>query len=406
MSPDPVARIGISVAEVTPKTRWIFVEIETASGVRGTGEATLGDREDAVIAAVARFTPGILALQDAAPDESLRGDLSHLSDAAAFSALDQALWDIAAQRRGVALAVALAVAPAVAPAVASSGASGGAQRTRVPLYANVNRRTLDRSPAGFAASALDAIAAGHDSIKIAPFDEATPDARARAALKEAVEPGLARIAAVRAAIGARRRLMVDCHWRLDERAAEHVIRAAAELGVHWVECPLPETPEHIAALSRLRHVANGLGVFLAGCEQGIGIAGFAPFIDAGVYDVMMPDAKYVGGLAEMMRLAARMHRAGIAFSPHNPSGSVCHAVSLHVSAAVEDLHSLETQFDETALFDALAGAPFRAVQAGSTALPAGSGIGMHLQAAPLANCRTAHWVATQESRRLAPIPIA
>jgi galactonate dehydratase len=384
MSPDCVAEISVSVVEVTPKTRWIFVEIETKAGARGVGEATLGGSEDAVLHAVAGFTPALFAMRDASPSELPRTDTRNLPRAAAFSAFDQALWDIAAQRRGIRLAEAL----------------GSVRRAQIPVYANVNRRTLDRSPAGFAASARGAIAAGHDAVKIAPFDEATVDARAHAALRCAVEPGLERIAAVRDAIGPTRRLMVDCHWRLDEAVAEHVIRVAASLGVHWVECPLPETQERIPALVRLRRLANSHGVLLAGCELEIGLSGFAPFIDAGAYDVMMPDAKYVGGLAKMLCLAQRMRDAGVAFSPHNPSGPVCHAASLHVSAAAEGLHSLETQFDETPLFDALAGAPFRPVEGGATTLPTAVGIGMRLQPRAVAGCQTARWVATQERPHL------
>lgn len=384
MSPDRIGELSVSVAEVTPKTRWIFVEIETQAGVRGVGEATLGGQEGAVIAAVADLAQGVFAMADASASTLPPRDLPNLPRAAAWSALDQALWDVEARRRGVSLAEAL----------------GGARRRQIPVYANINRRTLDRSPAGFAASARDALAARHESFKIAPFDEATAEARAGAGLRSAVEPGLERIAAVRQAIGPNRRLMVDCHWRLNEAVTQHVIRVAASLGVHWVECPLPETPETIPALARLRRLANSLGVLLAGCEMEIGVHGFAPFIDAGAYDVLMPDAKYVGGLGEMLSLAERMHAAGVAFSPHNPTGPVCHAVSLHVSAAVASLHSLETQFDETPMFDALAAAPFRPVDAGATALPEADGIGMRLQPQAIAECRTAHWMATRERPQL------
>ncbi|HEY1931044.1 MAG TPA: enolase C-terminal domain-like protein [Acetobacteraceae bacterium] len=386
MPPDPIARLGVSVADVTPKTRWIFVDLETAAGVRGVGEATLGGHEQAVIDAVGHLVPAIFALDDAGPDDLRRPELPGLPEAAAFSALDQALWDVAARRRGVRLADAL----------------GDGGRDPVPVYANINRRTLERTPAGFAASARDALAAGHTAFKIAPFDEATPEQRRLGTLMQAVQPGLARIAAVREAIGADHRLMVDCHWRLDDAAATHVTHAAAELGVHWVECPLPETDDQITALANLRRLANRLGVLLAGCELGICVDGFMPFLRAGAYDVMMPDVKYVGGMAEMLRLADHMQRAGVGFSPHNPSGPVCHAVSLQLSAAVGTLHSLETQFDETPMFASLAGDAFPPATAGAMPLPADNGIGMTVAAGPLAACRSAHWIATRDRPQLAP----
>ena len=145
-------------------------------------------------------------------------------------------------------------------------------------------------------------------------------------------------------------LMVDCHWRLDEAAALEVIRAVEPLRLYWLECPIPEIEDNLPALRRLRDDANTRGIRLAGLEHGIGIAGFAPYLSAGVYDVMMPDAKYVGGLAEMAQLAELFAQAGVAFSPHNPTGPVCHAASLHVCAAAGNLDRLEIQFDETELF--------------------------------------------------------
>jgi galactonate dehydratase len=380
VSRDRVRELGVSVAEITPKTRWIFVEMTTDAGLRGVGEGSLNGEETAVAEAVAQLAPVVFALTGAAPAQLMSVPLPGLAEAAAFSAIDQALWDIEAQRQGVRLAEAM----------------GAVRRTSIPLYANINRRTLDRSPAGFAMSARDAVAAGHEAFKVAPFDEATMEARRAGSLAAAIEPGIRRIEAVRAEIGPERRLMVDCHWRLDEAASELVIAATAEMGVHWVECPLPETPDQFAALTRLRGLANRRDMLLAGCEQSIGTAGFLPFLKAGAYDVMMPDVKYVGGLAEIMRLADVLRKAGVGFSPHNPSGPVCHAASLQLCAAVADLHSLETQFDETPLFDELAGQRLQAVAGGVAALPATAGLGMVLQPSVLERCRTVYWTATRQ----------
>src|SRR6185437_5452 len=202
-----------------------------------------------------------------------------------------------------------------------------------------------RSPHGFAASARDALAAGFTAVKIAPFDEVVPGENRPGT----IDFGLARIAAVRDAVGTGRHLLVDCHWRLTEAQAEVVIRFAAGQAVYWVECPLPETEDNLPALVRLRRLANAQQVRLAGCEQGIGMAGFEGFLKAGAYDAMMPDVKYVGGLGQVMRLSERFADHGVGFSPHNPTGPVCHAASLQVCAAAPNLDRLEMQFDETPL---------------------------------------------------------
>jgi L-alanine-DL-glutamate epimerase-like enolase superfamily enzyme len=44
---------------------------------------------------------------------------------------------------------------------------GGARRPHVPLYANINRRTVKRTPTAFAQSAIDAASAS--AFKIAPL---------------------------------------------------------------------------------------------------------------------------------------------------------------------------------------------------------------------------------------------
>ncbi len=293
-----------------------------------------------------------------------------LAEAAAVSALDQALWDVAARRAGQSLATAL----------------GGERRSSIPLYANINRRTADRSPAGFAASARDALAAGFEAFKIAPFDEVVPGA---ARVPGSIGPGLARIAAVREAIGPGRDLMVDCHWRLDEEEAGRVIREGEALDLHWVECPLPETPSSLPALRRLRALANARGIRLAGCETAVGQEGFAPFLQAESYDAMMPDAKYVGGLAEMLRIADRFAASGVAFSPHNPTGPICHAASLQVCAAAGTLDRLEVQFDETPVFDELVDGALPHARHGVSTLPPGAGLGVRLSPAVLSRLTVA-----------------
>lgn len=362
-----IAETSIAVIQAAPATRWILVTLTGAGGGVGYGEASLNGQEDAVLAAF-KVRAGSLVGSDAEtlPGKIAGWTLPTLADAAAASALDQAAWDLSARQSGMTLAAAL----------------GGARRQAVGVYANINRRTRDRSPAGFVASAVVAREAGHAAFKIAPFDEADPGRCARGEGREAVTPGLARIEAVRAAIGDRR-LMVDCHWRLDVRTAAYVIDAAAALGLYWVECPLPETPENLAAIRALRERANRHGVKLAGCETMVREEGFRPFLDAGAYDVIMPDVKYAGGLRAVLALEEQAMRAGTAISLHNPTGPVCHAASLHVSAALHDPDLLEMQFDETPLFEALQSTAVPAARGGAIDLPTEAGLGLQLDAQTL-----------------------
>jgi galactonate dehydratase len=354
--------------QVSGKTRWIFVRLTLQDGTAGCGEASLAGQESAVLAAAGRLDARIRAACTAAPGDFAAAEVpSTLAEAAAVSAVDQALWDLHGKRTARTVADLL----------------GGVCRQQIDLYANINRRTELRTPEGFAQSARDALAAGHVAIKLAPFDEVTVARCTAGDGPAAMQAGLARIAAVRAAIGPQRRLMVDCHWRFNETAARAMVRACTEFDLYWIECPLPEVDSQIDALVRLRKQANEQGIRLAGLEQGIRYAAFQPYCDAGAYDVMMPDVKYIGGLQEMLHAADRFARLGIAFSPHNPTGPVCHAASLQLSAAAASFDMLETQFDESPLFRQLIRADFGPVVDGHCGFAQGAGLGVELVEAQL-----------------------
>jgi L-alanine-DL-glutamate epimerase-like enolase superfamily enzyme len=114
---------------------------------------------------------------------------------------------------------------------------------------SLNRGIQWRTPEGFAAHARGAIADGFSAVKIAPFDDvALYGDTGRMIDTVLLDAGLARIAAVREAIGPDADLMVDCHWRLHRAAAEAVLRATEPLRMYWLECPVPEAPEMLETI--------------------------------------------------------------------------------------------------------------------------------------------------------------
>lgn len=353
---DRIERARLRVLRITDRTRWVFLELAFTSGVTGLGEASLNGRERLLVDAALEHLPGWLAGAPL-PDFDRSAPLPLAAIATAF---DVARCDAAARREGKPLAATL----------------GARADLRIPLYANINRRTRDRTPAGHAASVADALAAGFEAVKIAPFDEVSPpladDAEGRAAL----ECGLERIAAVRRALGGERRLMVDCHWRFAPDLAWRLVEAVREHTLHWLECPVAETQANLPLLAQLRRKLNASGTLLAGLEEFSGASAFLAFADA--YDVMMPDMKYVGGVDEMLRTGHALAERGIAVSPHNPTGPVCHAASLHLGAALPGFSMLEVQFDETPLFFGLAQPRLPGFAGGASDLPAGAGLGLDL----------------------------
>ncbi len=363
-----IADIRLIGVRISPKTAWLFLELTGESGLKGVGEGTLNGKEEAVAKVADGHGRQVLG-RDAGDTLGLFASLpfGNLHEAAFSSAVMQAASDLDARSMGSRLADAL----------------GGARRDAIGLYANINRRTEDRSPAGFAANAVMAVAAGYSAFKIAPFDGAAPD-MAPGQWRPFVEDGLERIKAVRKAIGPDARLMVDCHWRFAESTASWVLDAVEPFDLYWFECPILRESIALGALKRLRSQANALGIRLAGAETGIKLAGFEPMLNAGAYDVMMPDVKYAGGPAEMMRIAETFAAHDVTFSPHNPSGPICHAASMQICAAVENADLLEVQFDETPVFNTLVEPALPLMKGGAAPLPEGPGIGVDLSSALIA----------------------
>lgn len=359
-----VRDLALRHVRVTPRTVWSFVALTLEDGRIGWGEATWSAAPETLDAPFAETASTIAgrSLEDAEALVTARG-IEPMAQAAVASGVEQACWDLRGQ-------------------LAGKGAAflrGEPQRTRVRLYANINRRTVDRSPEGFARSARIAVEAGFDTLKVAPFDALTPDLCGVARGRQLLDAGLARVAAVRDAMGARVEVFVDCHWRFDTALAGVALRELARLGVTWFECPLEEIPEHMEALRALRTDANALGVRTAGLEELTHPEAFRPWLVAGCYDVVMPDVKYAGGIGGVLRVGELAAAHGTACAPHNPSGPICHAASLATCAMGADMELLEHQFDETPAFHALVGDRLPRPREGLCALPDGPGLGVRLQ---------------------------
>ena len=301
------------IVNVSPKTNWTFVTVTTDDDHTGWGEASLNRWEPQLAASVDMLSRDIVdSTVDTAFDavryipHSPGGLVMH----AAKSAVEQALTDILAQRARCPVHAVI----------------GGARRDAVPAYANINRGISTRSPGGFAAAARAALAAGYRNIKIAPFDGVIAQDAASTPIDALIRAGLDRVYAVRAAIGGDRALMVDCHWRFDERRAAALIRDLGDASPYWIECPISEHPSQFGAIARLRYLAGERDIKLAGGELVTGADQAMAMCAAGLYDVLMPDIKYAGGyrgmlaIAESLRGPGRRVRAAQSHRADRPSG--------------------------------------------------------------------------------------
>ena len=340
---------------------WLFVQVETDDGLVGLGEASQGGN-DLVEACVEKRLKPYLIGKDPRGIEPLTAGMLTLvgrdgrGAATAMSGVEQALWDIWGQSLGQPIWALL----------------GGRHRNRIVLYANTNRRTYDRTPAGFAESARLAVADGIRAVKCAPFDGVDLRYPDREANRRGIALGVARVAAIREAVGPEVRVMVDCHSRFDVPTAIAVARELAPLKLDWMEEPVIDSD--LDGLERIREHAE---MPIAGAESLIGRGGFWETLRRRVLDVIMPDVKHCGGILEMRKIAALAETARVSVSPHNPSGPVSTLASVHLCAAIPNFLALEYPWGEVSWRDELL-TPNEVIEGGSIAVPDRPGLGFAL----------------------------
>jgi galactonate dehydratase len=329
-----IADLDVTRVEVNHRGDWLFVRIATDDGLVGLGEASHGavgpNRDEVVTTILVRQCLPILKDRDprdvvaatAALGKIVRGH----STGTAVSACEQALWDLAGQAAGLPVYRLL----------------GGPTRTAIPLYANINRATKERTPEAFADNARAAVAEGFTAIKCAPFDGMDRSRVREPDQRERVRHGLACVAAIRDAVGSGVEVFVDCHSFFDLPTSMEVANSLRKLAVSWFEEPLP-TP-NLDELARLRPLVPDLE--LIGGETLYGVEGFWPYLNDAIWDLIMPDVKHCGGIAALCAIARCAQARGVGVAPHNPSGPVAMAASAHAAAALPNIRFLEYAWGE------------------------------------------------------------
>ena len=352
---------------------WLHVRLHTDEGLTGTGEASHGGhhpaRDHAVTAILRTQCAPTLVGRDPRDVVGATDALAYLVDgfaaATAVSACEHALWDLAGQAAGLPVCRML----------------GGPAPARIPLYANINRAVVARTPEAFATEARAAAAAGFSAVKCAPFDGMEQRRVQERAARARVRHGVACVAAIRAAVGADVEVMVDCHSAFDVPTAITVAGELHALGVRWFEEPVPT--EDLDALLRVRPHVHRLGMELIGGELLFGVRGFAPYITGHLFDLVMPDVKHCGGIAPALAIAHLAAACGVAVAPHNPSGPVSMAASAHVAACLPGLRALEYAWGEVP-WRAAAVTPAERIEGGSYILADEPGLGCALDPSLLA----------------------
>jgi galactonate dehydratase len=353
---------------VNKRGDWILLGLGTDKGLTGVGDASHGGADAKTIGWLRRFA-GLLRGRSIFDVEGFRAAtapiLAKEKDAAAIvaaSALEHCLWDLMGKALGV----------------PTYDLLGGALRIAIPLYANINRSTDPRTPEGFARMAASAVADGFDAVKLAPFDAMPATLDRGADVTPLIDQGVAAAQAVRAAIGPKRKLLIDAHSRFARAEGLALAERLAPLDLYWLEEVTPADPlDDLVAINRAASMPT------AGGESIRGVAGFYPYVRAGAVDVVMPDVKVCGGILELKKIAALAEAAGLPVSPHGPASPVGTVAAAHVSATLSNFTILEFAYGEVPWRAELID-PVEQVQGGKLQLGEAPGFGIRLDQRALA----------------------
>lgn len=298
----------------------VLVDATTTDGVTGQGYALalnadrIGSLDEMITGLATR-----LVGRSATETEGIWEDLWSLINPmghkgvtiSAMSALDAALWDVVGKSLEISL-----------------HRLWGSCRDSIPTYAS-SGLWLSMSIDELTDQAQSFIDHGFTAMKIRLGSSSMAN-------------DVARVAAVRDAIGPDVTLLADANQSLDPKAAIRLGRALEPYALGWFEEPVPAFD-----LAGHRRVRDALDVPIASGETEYTRFGMASMLDAGAADILMPDLQRIGGFTEFRRAAALCSAYNTPISAHLfTEHSLCLAGSIPGMMSVEHFDWLHDLFNE------------------------------------------------------------
>ena len=307
-----------------------IVKVETDEGIHGWGEGGMSWRELAQEGAVKHYREWLIGR-----DPMRRGALwqemyrSQYFEggrvlAAAISAIDIALYDIAGKALGVPVYQLL----------------GGKQRNYVPCFATVGGPSYEQ--------VRDRVRALMDlGWNVFRIFLATPTADRAGGIpsrgdgifepRESIPLTAEWMTKLRQEVGLGPVLGVEYHHRLNVAEAASFCQRMPKGTLDFLEEPIrDESPEAYEALRRMTDVPFAIGEEFASKWQ------WLPYLERGIPNYARVDVSNVGGLTEAMKVAGWAEAHYIDLMPHNPLGPICTAATIHLGAAAPNFAWMET----------------------------------------------------------------
>jgi L-alanine-DL-glutamate epimerase-like enolase superfamily enzyme len=202
----------------------------------------------------------------------------------AHSAIDMALWDCMGKVANLPLHKLL-----------------GGHKDEVSVYTNELLTSSHKHPEEVAEAAKLLVAKGHRGLKM-PFG-----------VFKGEDPSIdvARVTAVREAVGPEVKLMLDTGSRLQVDELIRRARAVDDLGLAWIEDPVPADQ-----IDNLRKIKSALKTPIATGEGVWGTRHFRRLFEANAVDIVLFEPMRVGGITGCQKVAALASEFDVVITPH------------------------------------------------------------------------------------------
>lgn len=306
----------ITKIEILPASKYLFIKVHTDAGIYGTGEVGAWGYLDGCVGVLKKFEEYLIG-QDPFRIEHhwnylyrsmyFRGSILM----SALSAVDIALWDIKGKALGVPVYELL----------------GGKCRDKVRSYEAVFQFT----PETMARRCLELKEMGFDAARLMiTGDIKLRQAERRSSVYNAkVSDYIAKVRAVREAVGDEFDMILECHRSMDPMEALAFARGVEDCRPLFLEDPIPpDSPETMA------EIASRTSIPIATGERFINIQEFETVFQKRAAKYVRPDVCALGGLTPSKKVAAMAEANYCKIVPHNPLGPVSTAACLQLDAAI------------------------------------------------------------------------
>jgi galactonate dehydratase len=269
----------------------------------------------------------------------------------ALAGIDQALWDIKGNGLNQPVHALL----------------GGPLRHKIRVYSWIGG---DR-PQDIVQGAKAVQAKGFSAIKMLATEElAFLDNNAK------LDAVIARVAALREAMGPDFGIAVDFHGRVHRPMAKVLAKELDPFRLMFIEEPV--LSEHAEAL---KEIANHTATPIALGERLFSRWDFKKILSDGLVDIIQPDPSHAGGITETRKIAAMAESYDVALALHCPLGPIALAACLQLDAvcynAVIQEQSLGIHYNKANdLLDYITDPSVFAYADGHVAIPTGPGLGI------------------------------